>query len=80
MGHEERFPPTRLSAGYGFRKETIAGVRHTSETRRKLSLDSEPNTAIPQMSRDAQSADMASDWERSHSPAGVRYFMAKISS
>ena len=26
--HEERFPPTRLSAGYGFRKETIAGVRH----------------------------------------------------
>jgi hypothetical protein len=28
MGHEERLPPTRLSAGYGFRKETIAGVRH----------------------------------------------------
>jgi hypothetical protein len=28
MGQEERFPPTRLSAGYGFRKETIAGVRH----------------------------------------------------
>ena len=27
MGHEERFPPTRLSAGYGFRKETIAGMR-----------------------------------------------------
>ena len=27
-GREERFPPTRLSAGYGFRKETIAGVRH----------------------------------------------------
>jgi hypothetical protein len=26
-GHEERFPPTRLSAGYGFRKETIAGMR-----------------------------------------------------
>jgi len=26
-GHEERFPPTRLSAGYGFRKETIAGIR-----------------------------------------------------
>src|SRR5262245_56391982 len=26
-GHEEWFPPTRLSAGYGFRKETIAGVR-----------------------------------------------------
>jgi len=27
MGHEERFPPTRLSAGCGFRKETIAGSR-----------------------------------------------------
>ena len=27
MGHEERFPMTWLSAGYGFRKETIAGMR-----------------------------------------------------
>jgi hypothetical protein len=27
MGHEERFPPTRLNAGYVLRKETIAGVR-----------------------------------------------------
>ena len=27
MGHQERFPPTRLSAGCGFRKETIAGMR-----------------------------------------------------
>ena len=26
-GQEERFPPTRLSAGCGFRKETIAGMR-----------------------------------------------------
>ncbi len=26
-GYEERFPPTRLSAGCGFRKETIAGMR-----------------------------------------------------
>ena len=26
-GHEERFPPTRLSAGCGFRKETLAGMR-----------------------------------------------------
>src|SRR5215467_2174170 len=31
MGHEEWFPPTRLSAGYGFRKETIAGVRRKDE-------------------------------------------------
>ena len=26
-GHEERFPPPRLIAGCGFRKETIAGMR-----------------------------------------------------
>jgi hypothetical protein len=26
LGHEERFPPTRLSVGCGFRKETIAGM------------------------------------------------------
>ena len=27
LGHEERFPPPRLNAGDGFRKETIAGMR-----------------------------------------------------
>src|SRR5215472_14992753 len=27
VGHEERFPATRLSAGYGVRKETITGTR-----------------------------------------------------
>jgi hypothetical protein len=27
MRHEERFPPTRLSAGCGFRKEAIAEMR-----------------------------------------------------
>ena len=27
MGHEERFPQTRMSAGCGFRKETIVGMR-----------------------------------------------------
>jgi hypothetical protein len=27
VGHEERFPLTRLSVGCGFRKETIAGMR-----------------------------------------------------
>ena len=31
MGHEERFPPTRLSAGCGFRKETIAGRRRNGQ-------------------------------------------------
>jgi hypothetical protein len=29
-GQEDRFPPTRLSAGCGFRKETIAGMRRNS--------------------------------------------------
>jgi hypothetical protein len=27
MGHEERFPPKRMSAGCGFRKKTIVGMR-----------------------------------------------------
>jgi hypothetical protein len=27
LGHEERFPPIRLSGGCGFRKETISGMR-----------------------------------------------------
>jgi len=27
MGHEERFPRPKLSAGCGFGKETIAGMR-----------------------------------------------------
>jgi hypothetical protein len=31
LGHEERFPPTRLNAGSGFRKETIAGTRGNGE-------------------------------------------------
>ena len=30
-GHEERFPLTRLSAGYGFRKETITGMRRNGQ-------------------------------------------------
>jgi len=37
-GHEERFPATRLSAGYGFRKETLAGTRPMGETRREPSF------------------------------------------
>src|SRR5215831_10346667 len=27
LGHDERFPPTKRSAGYGFSKETIARMR-----------------------------------------------------
>jgi hypothetical protein len=30
MGHEERFSPTRLSVGSGFRKETIVGMRRNA--------------------------------------------------
>ena len=33
MGHEARFPTTMLGAGYGFRKETIAGRRPNGEMR-----------------------------------------------
>jgi hypothetical protein len=29
-GHEERFPQTRMSAGCGFRKETIVGMRRNA--------------------------------------------------
>jgi len=31
VGHEERFPSTRLNAGCGFRKETIAGMRRNGQ-------------------------------------------------
>jgi hypothetical protein len=31
MGHEELFPPTKLSARCGFRKETIAETRGNGE-------------------------------------------------
>jgi hypothetical protein len=39
LGHEERLPPPRPTARYGFRKETITGMRAaTRETGRKRSL------------------------------------------
>ena len=31
LGHKEQFPPARLSARCGFRKETIAGVRDNGQ-------------------------------------------------
>jgi hypothetical protein len=31
LGHEERSPPTRLSAACGFRKETFAGASGNDE-------------------------------------------------
>jgi hypothetical protein len=34
-GHEERFPPTRLSARFGFRKETIEGMRRNGRDARE---------------------------------------------
>ena len=40
LGHEERFPPPRLSAGYRFGKETIAGMRRNGR-------DAPPIAAIP---------------------------------
>jgi hypothetical protein len=42
--HEERFPPTRLSAGFcGFRKETIAGMRRNG---RDAPISAIPTTTI----------------------------------
>jgi hypothetical protein len=38
MGDEERFPPTKLSAGCGFRKETIAGMRRNRRDAPKAAL------------------------------------------
>ena len=38
LGHQERFPPTRLSAGAGFRKETIAGMRRNGRDAPKADL------------------------------------------
>ena len=38
MGHEERFPPTRLSAGYGFRKETFAELRRNGRDAPKAAV------------------------------------------
>ena len=38
QGHEERFPPTRLSAGRGFRKETIAGMRRNGRDAPKAAV------------------------------------------
>jgi hypothetical protein len=49
MGHEERFPPTRLSAGCGFRKETIAGMRHNG---RDAPIPDLPDLALERGSSD----------------------------
>ena len=38
LGHEERFPPIRLSAGYEFRKETIDGVHHKGRDARLVAI------------------------------------------
>jgi hypothetical protein len=38
LGHEERFPPARLTAGCGFRKETIAGMRRNGRDAPKAAV------------------------------------------
>jgi hypothetical protein len=43
LGHEERFRPTTLSAGGGFRKETIAGTRRNGRDATPHVLDRELN-------------------------------------
>src|SRR5437870_133647 len=60
-GHEERFPSTRLSAGCGFRKETIAGMRRNGRdapipdlcdlaSEREGSTRSGPSSTMPRAS------------------------------
>jgi len=39
MGHEERFLPSRLSAGFLLRKETIAGRRRNGRDTPKAATD-----------------------------------------
>jgi hypothetical protein len=51
-GHEERFPPTRLSAGCGFIKETIAGMRRNGRDA--------PEPAVLALTRHPGAADVAS--------------------
>ena len=48
MVHEERFPATRLSAGYEFRKETLAGTRRNG---RDAPLPAVRGTAMGGISR-----------------------------
>jgi hypothetical protein len=48
FGHEERFPPTRLGAACGFRKETIAGMRRNGRDAPRAVI---PATAIGPRSR-----------------------------
>jgi len=46
MGHEEQFPPPRLSARYGFRKETIAGMHRNGRDAPKAAVcgpEKDPN-------------------------------------
>jgi len=60
LGHEERLPPIRLSAGYGFRKETIAGVRHNERDRtlpsRSTSGKIRPKQPLPRLWRFEEAA------------------------
>jgi len=46
FGREERFPPTGLSAGYGLRKETIAGMRRNGRDAPRADEAQECRTAL----------------------------------
>ena len=48
LGQEEPFPPTMLGAGYGFRKETIAGMRPNG---RDAPIADHPGLAFPTLRR-----------------------------
>ena len=49
MGHEERFPPPKLNAGCGLRKETIPGRRRNGQVAPKAVIGAtpiEPSSAL----------------------------------
>src|SRR5271163_1571827 len=59
MGHEERFAPPRLSARCGFRKETIAGVRHNGRDAPEADRIARPKSTL---SRKSAKVSFARHW------------------
>jgi hypothetical protein len=67
MGHEERFPRTRLSARCRFRKETIAGMRRNGR-------DAPIRTLLPSLPDNSTHAIHSILCRRGHE--NVRYWFA----
>jgi hypothetical protein len=61
-GHEERFPRTKLSAGYGFRKKTIAGMRRNGRDAPEAVLYMPPDIVVPAR-RDPARSSLRTSWQ-----------------